>query len=122
MKRDDKRWRSRNKNRRKRFAGVEKRRKEGGRSKRVESQEEEPKEPMPDRLYEVQHQIWNAMGVASWIEYALESKTEPANGKPDAQSAAAALFKILADLATPLEEIIEELGGVTLQSEKEVAA
>jgi hypothetical protein len=52
------------------------------------------------------------MGIVSCVEYASDSMLEVTQQKPDIQQTMTALFDLLGEISGPLEDIIEELGGV----------
>lgn len=106
MRRDDRVWRKRNKNRRKRY---------GTKQRRQNKHAKKPNDPLPpitNRLYDIERTIWKVMGVASCMEFASDSMLAETPGKPDMQHSAAAVHSMLDELCQPIEDIIEELGGI----------
>jgi hypothetical protein len=99
-----------NRNRRKRFA-------RGRKKKPIIEKSNGETEPVPDRLKTLQEHVWNAMGVASCIEYGSYSSVAYRSGRPDFGSAAEAIYFLLNIVAFSLEKIIDELGGVTEEEE-----
>jgi hypothetical protein len=81
------------------------------RSRKAKSIKEE-KPPIPNRLQELRERVWNCMGIVSCVEYASDSMLKVTERKPDIQQTMVVLFDMLGEISGPLEDVIDELGGV----------